>query len=226
MNFSSQTSPPAPVQSLLKTNTGSLLDSLDTETQARVLEQRFIKQPIIYGITSEIVRVQNQLKQIANFDMGIGCFIRVKRSKGRGGCSKLGPMGTVSGTNGHCIITLGGKRWLESYLACIWFLGELPDTTYFEIDHIDGNTINNHPANLRVVTRTINCRNTRKPSHNTSGYTGVSYRKDINRYRAYIKIDQKQISIGNFSTAYEAHEARQEWLAAHPELGFTTRHGT
>lgn len=225
MNFSLQTSQPAPVQSLLKTNTGSLLDSLDTETQARVLEQRFIKQPIIYGITLEIVRVQNQLKQIANFDMDIGCFIRVKRSQSRGGCYKLGPMGTVY-TNGHCVIGVNGKRWLESYLTCLWFLGELPDTTYVEIDHIDGNTINNHPANLRAVTRTINCRNTRKPSHNTSGYTGVSYRKDTNKYRAYIKIDQKQIIIGSFSTAYVAHEARQEWIAARPELGFTTRHGT
>lgn len=44
-------------------------------------------------------------------------------------------------------------------------------------------------------------------SNNKTGYKGVSIDKSSGRFRAAIKVNQKQIHIGTFDTAEEAHEA-------------------
>lgn len=74
-------------------------------------------------------------------------------------------------------------------------------------DHIDGNSLNNVRSNLRLATKAQNNRNMKKPSHNTSGYKGVSWRKNAGRWRAYIFINNKQIHLGYFDTPEEAHAA-------------------
>ena len=45
-------------------------------------------------------------------------------------------------------------------------------------------------------------------SNNTSGFRGVSYRKDRGKYRAYIKFQKKDIFLGNFDRIEDAIEAR------------------
>lgn len=46
--------------------------------------------------------------------------------------------------------------------------------------------------------------------NNTTGVRGVSYRKDRNKYRAYIKFQKKNISLGNYDTLEEAAKARRK----------------
>lgn len=46
-------------------------------------------------------------------------------------------------------------------------------------------------------------------SNNTSGVTGVSYRKDRNKWRASIKIQNKDIFLGNYDTKEDAILARK-----------------
>jgi hypothetical protein len=48
-------------------------------------------------------------------------------------------------------------------------------TDNLEIDHIDGNPLNNKISNLRLVSREINGRNCKINSRNSSGITGVSF---------------------------------------------------
>lgn len=48
-----------------------------------------------------------------------------------------------------------------------------------------------------------------KNKNNTSGYPGVSYRKDRNKYRAYIKYQRKHIHLGNFDNIEDAIRARK-----------------
>lgn len=76
--------------------------------------------------------------------------------------------------------------------------------TNFEVDHINGNTLDNRKSNLRVCSHKENSRNVKIPSHNTTGYKGVSFNKKRNKYRAYIKYEQKQIHLGYFLDKKEA----------------------
>jgi hypothetical protein len=69
-----------------------------------------------------------------------------------------------------------------------------------EVDHIDGNGLNNQKENLRLATRAENARNCKLQRNNTSGFHGVSYQKQINRWMAYIKVNGKRKYIGVYET--------------------------
>lgn len=77
------------------------------------------------------------------------------------------------------------------------------------VDHIDGDTLNNCRSNLRLATIAQNGRNKNRSKANTSGYKGVSRYNGAkkNCYRAYIRIDGRQIHLGYFETAELAYQA-------------------
>lgn len=67
-----------------------------------------------------------------------------------------------------------------------------------EIDHIDGNPLNNQRRNLRLCTHKQNCQNKGKSRRGTSIYHGV-YMHPINKnWIARIKPDRKGIHLGSF----------------------------
>lgn len=74
-----------------------------------------------------------------------------------------------------------------------------------QIDHVDGNTLNNTRENLRVANHTQNMRNSKKRKNNTSGYKGVNYFDG--RWRAQIQVDKQRITIGMYDTPEEAYQA-------------------
>lgn len=76
-----------------------------------------------------------------------------------------------------------------------------------EVDHIDGNGLNNTRSNLRVCTHSENNCNRQMSSTNTSGFKGVSWHKAAKKWRATINLSNKHIHIGTFSTPLEAYEA-------------------
>lgn len=73
-----------------------------------------------------------------------------------------------------------------------------------EVDHINGDRMDNRAENLRVCSHQENSQNTRIPSHNTSGFKGVCRSSNGKRWRAYIVMDGKQSHLGTFDTPEEA----------------------
>jgi len=92
----------------------------------------------------------------------------------------------------------------------IWLLktGVMP---IHDIDHIDGNGLNNCWDNLRQGTRSQNLINTKMFSHNTSGYKGVSYRSDTKKWAAYIMVNKRKINLGCYDCPKEASDARNAY---------------
>lgn len=73
-----------------------------------------------------------------------------------------------------------------------------------EVDHIDGNTLNNCKDNLRVCTHQENMFNSKLSASNKSGCKGVSFYKKTNKWVAYIHINDKMVHLGYFKTLEEA----------------------
>lgn len=78
----------------------------------------------------------------------------------------------------------------------------------FVVDHINGNPMDNRKCNLRVTTQDNNVLNKSFMSNNTSGFIGVSYVSDKNRYDPEIRIHKKRCHLGYCKTKEEAVYAR------------------
>jgi hypothetical protein len=74
---------------------------------------------------------------------------------------------------------------------------ENPDG-YKEIDHIDRNPKNNCVENLRWVECWRNKMNKTKQSNNTSGYKGVCWDTQKNKWRCEFNVNSKKIYVGSF----------------------------
>lgn len=76
-----------------------------------------------------------------------------------------------------------------------------------EVDHIDGNGLNNQKSNLREAEHFQNVFNQRRRITNTSGFKGVIKRTKWygnKPWRARISVKGKRIDLGCYTTAEEA----------------------
>lgn len=78
---------------------------------------------------------------------------------------------------------------------------------YFEVDHIDGDGLNNQKENLRVCTHSENLKNRKIGKNNKSGLKGVSWYSRVEKWVAFIEVDGKQIGLGYFLTKENAYKA-------------------
>lgn len=101
----------------------------------------------------------------------------------------------------------------------IWKLwhGTEPDF----IDHINGQRSDNRIGNLRSLTYTMNMRNRRISSNNTSGCPGVYFDAKAQRWAVQIEVDGEVRYIGRWRDKGDAIAAR---VSATAGLGFTNRH--
>lgn len=75
-------------------------------------------------------------------------------------------------------------------------------------DHINGDGLDNRRANLRMATQAENLRNRGLPANNTSGFKGVSFRRQRGRgWKSTIGLNGKRIHLGLFSTPEAAARA-------------------
>ena len=91
-----------------------------------------------------------------------------------------------------------------------------------EIDHINQIKADNRIANLRDVPKTLNQRNGTRKRNNTSGYPGVTWHKQREKWCAQAFFDGRHHHIGLYSDIEEAAAAAREYRARH---GFTENHG-
>lgn len=105
------------------------------------------------------------------------------------------------------------KVYTIHQLVAITFLKFIPNGHKMVINHINFNRTDNSLENLEVVTNRENCNMQHIKS--TSKYTGVSFRKDRNKWAAEIKINSKRIKLGHYFTEHDAHLAYQAALDKH-----------
>jgi hypothetical protein len=75
-----------------------------------------------------------------------------------------------------------------------------------QVDHIDGDGLNNRRSNLRIADRAQNQHNKRISSSNTSGFKGVHWDSHKSRWRARICAYGRRFYLGYFSSPEEAYD--------------------
>lgn len=76
-----------------------------------------------------------------------------------------------------------------------------------EIDHRNGDKLDNRRANLRFVTATQNLQSRRKFNNNTSGYRGVTWLKAAKAWQVCVRANKIKYFIGYFKDKIEAARA-------------------
>lgn len=95
-----------------------------------------------------------------------------------------------------------------------------------EIDHINGDSLDNRKENLRVASSSQNANNKVKLSpKNTSGYRGVTWDKHSQKWMAQIYKNNKRTNLGRFDTKEEAAKvfdsaAKKMYGEFHGKLNF------
>lgn len=86
----------------------------------------------------------------------------------------------------------------------------------YQVDHINGDKLDNRRSNLRIVTPQQNIMNRPVESGTESGYKGVTREnKDGNTWRARIYVKGKRIHLGTFGTKEEAAQCYNEAAIMH-----------
>lgn len=79
-----------------------------------------------------------------------------------------------------------------------------------DVDHIFGKPHDNRKEKLRICTKAENCLNNAIRKDNTSGATGVMWRKDTLQWNAVIHKNRKTYWLGAFNNFNDAVKARKE----------------
>lgn len=118
-------------------------------------------------------------------------------------CKKDSLAGSIN-FEGYSQITIMGCNYYCHRIA--YMLIHSIDTLSSEIilDHADGDKSNNRPDNLRLANKSTNGMNRGKQSNNSSGFKGVSFRKDRNKWLAKITKDGKAHHLGLFDSKEKA----------------------
>lgn len=78
-----------------------------------------------------------------------------------------------------------------------------------QVDHSNHKKYDNRKFNLRPCNNALNQRNKSIMTNNTSGITGVNWRKDRKRWEARIKANGKVVRLGYFKNFEDAIKARK-----------------
>lgn len=84
-----------------------------------------------------------------------------------------------------------------------------------QVDHINGDALDNRRANLRLCTKQQNTANSGLPSTNTSGLKGASFDRTKNRWASRIGVNGKYLHLGRFKTKEEAALAYDKAAVEH-----------
>lgn len=163
---------------------------------------------LTYERASELLRYEPETGKL---------YWKCRRQKIRIG-SEAGSLSSV-GRNTYRRIMIDGRLYLTHRIAWLIYYGGWPEN---QIDHCDGDGLNNRIENLRNVTQGENQKNQRMPRNNTSGFTGVFWHKQKEKWQSQIKINGKRKYLGRFDDIYEAASAYRKMADAN---GYTERHG-
>jgi hypothetical protein len=106
-----------------------------------------------------------------------------------------------------CFVKPGGK---QGFKAVFMHKIIVPAPIGFQVDHINGDKLDNRKSNLRICSISDNNKNVGKRSHNTSGFKGVYWHKGTGKWISYIRANGQRMHLGCFECKIQAAIAYNE----------------
>jgi len=136
---------------------------------------------------------QEELKQLLRYDPHTGWFIKTNV-----------PLGSIT-KNGYLTICIKYKKYYLHRLAFLYMTGTFPPN---DVDHKNGNRLDNSWCNLREATRSQNLQN-RKANLNRELPKNV-YKTKSGKYRVMIKFKSSVKHYGYFHSLDAATEVAKQ----------------
>ena len=102
--------------------------------------------------------------------------------------------------DGRVQIKINGNMYSAHRLVFLLENGAFPE---LDVDHVDGNPLNNSRSNLRLATKQQNRYNTKLAKNNKLGVKGVHLTR-LNRFSVAVSINGVQEYLGTYATLEEA----------------------
>ena len=142
-----------------------------------------------------------ELKRTYDYSPETGYFTRIRKT------SPKTNIGDIAGDNSKALfqtyiqISLNGKPYSAHRVAWLLMTGEWPKD---QIDHINGNGLDNRLVNLRECNHAQNMRNRHPSPKSKSGYQGVYWRAAYNMWESMIWVGGEFVKLGMFECKHEA----------------------
>lgn len=105
-----------------------------------------------------------------------------------------------------------GKKNKKMFVHRIVAMSFIPNPKNLpQVNHKDGNKLNNHYLNLEWVSNYENTVHFRKSKKHSSKYVGVSWNKHAKKWIANIRDGKKQIYLGLFNSELQAFNAYKNY---------------
>jgi hypothetical protein len=95
---------------------------------------------------------------------------------------------------------------------------------YSNYDHINRNEFDNRKENLRPATPSQNAQNKTKSKRNTSGFIGVSFNEQLQKWKVHISINKHVTHLGYFANKEDAIKTRLQAEATYYKEFAPQRH--
>ena len=92
---------------------------------------------------------------------------------------------------------------------------KLGHANFKQVDHVDGNGLNNLRSNLRASTCQQNHFNKRKAQNKSSQFKGIYWNKQLQKWRVQIRVNKKLIEVGCFHSEIQAAKAYDKMAKKH-----------
>lgn len=152
---------------------------------------------------------QIELKRHLHYDPETGIFTRLISN------SNIVKVGSIAGSKNHkgyLQIQINSKVYGAHRLAWLYVNGEFPVN---QTDHINCIKDDNRIVNLRDANSSQNKLNVGANKNNTSGFKGVAFHKEANKWVAQAWLNGKKHYLGLFTTPELASVSYQAFATKH-----------
>ncbi|CAL9956551.1 HNH endonuclease [Vibrio phage D85] len=165
------------------------------------------------SITRDIVR------SLIDYDPNTGLFTWTSSYGKRKLGDTAGAVRFNESGKSYLEITILGVTFKAHRLAFLFVTGDMPE----QVDHDNGDGLDNRWVNLNSANKFINAKNQRLKDTNTSGIPGVGYEKNKKLWRVRINVDGVRVSLGRTKDFFKACCMRK---SAELKYGYNRNHGS